>query len=80
MEKAQKLIKDLEKNKDKFMAKLYEERLEQIKKYCEDGINFYKLMDKGKLPRQYDDDFVQERVRIEQEYIFNDILKMIRGE
>lgn len=77
--------------KDYLLKKLYDSYIEEksmeeyyvkdvigvIKKYCERGIDYYKKMDKGKAPRQYDDDFVQERVRFEEECIFNDILEII---
>ena len=63
-----KTINDLEYNK---------KIINNIKKYCEDTFEYYKKMDKGKAPRQYDDDFVQERVRVEAENITDDILNII---
>lgn len=52
-------------------------KLEKVKKYCQDGLEFYKLMNKGEYPRQYQDDFTQDCVRVELEQVYNDLLEIL---
>ena len=53
------------------------ETLAKIATYCQMGLDYFKMVDKGKYLKQYDDEFTQERVRIELESVYNDILEII---